>query len=146
MADDHNAVETVPEPPEGFTAQRTRGPFTTHNGPYFERQTETGSHQAFFVLSRHCNQMGFAHGGMLSAFIDGLLATAVGRATGVGGVTMHLSIDFLAPARRGHWVFGEAAVTRVTQDVVFAEGRLHAGGQDLVRASGVFKLHRRKGK
>jgi len=59
-------------------------------------------------------------------------------------VTIHLSIDFLSPARRGHWVFGEAKVSRLTQEVAFAEARLHAGGHDLVRGSGVFKLHRRK--
>jgi uncharacterized protein (TIGR00369 family) len=137
--------EAVPAPPEGYAIERLRGPFSEHNGPYFERRTETGSHQAFFVLARHCNSAGYAHGGMLSAFMDGLLATAVGRASGAAGVTIHLSIDFLSPARRGHWVFGEATVSRVTQEVAFAEARLHAGGHDLVRGSGVFKLHRRKG-
>jgi uncharacterized protein (TIGR00369 family) len=135
--------EAVPTPPEGYAVRRLRGPFSEHNGPFFERETQTGSDQAFFVLRRHCNGAGYAHGGMLSAFMDGLLATAVGKASGAAGVTIHLSVDFLSPARRGHWVFGEAKVSRVARDVAFAEARLHSGGHDLVRGSGVFKLHRR---
>jgi uncharacterized protein (TIGR00369 family) len=136
--------EVVPSPPEGFGVQKSRGPFSLHNGPYFERDTEGVAEQAFYVLRRHCNQMGFAHGGMLSAFCDGLLATSVGRATGSSGVTIHLSIDYLAPAKRGEWVFGEARVTRETQEFAFAEARIHAGGRDVVRASGIFKLRRRR--
>ena len=136
--------EVVPPPPDGFTRQQVRGPFSLHNGPYFERNCEGVAEQAFFVLARHCNQMGFAHGGMLSAFVDGLLATSVGKATRSVGVTIHLSIDYLAPAKRGEWVFGEARVTRETQEFAFAEARIHAGGRDVVRASGIFRLRRRR--
>jgi len=127
--------DAIPPPPEGFVLQQVRGPFSLHNGPYYERREAEGAEQAFFVLARHCNQMGFAHGGMLSAFVDGLLATSV--------VTIHLSIDYLAPAKRGEWVFGEAKVTRETQEFAFAEARIHAGGRDVVRASGIFRLRRR---
>ena len=135
--------DAIPPPPEGFVLQQVRGPFSLHNGPYYERRDAEGAEQAFFVLARHCNQMGFAHGGMLSAFVDGLLATSVGRATKSAGVTIHLSIDYLAPAKRGEWVFGEAKVTRETQEFAFAEARIHAGGRDVVRASGIFRLRRR---
>jgi uncharacterized protein (TIGR00369 family) len=143
-ADAAGPDETIPEPPDGFAPQNLRGPFSLHNGPYFERQSEGLAEQAFYVLSRHCNQMGFAHGGMLSAFVDGLLATSVGRATRSAGVTIHLSIDYLAPAKRGAWVFGEARVTRETQEFAFAEARSHNGENDIVRASGVFRLRRRR--
>ena len=136
--------DLVPSPPDGFVQQAVRGPFSLHNGPYFERSSEGVAEQAFFVLSRHCNQMGFAHGGMLSAFCDGLLATSVGKATRSSGVTIHLSIDYLAPAKRGAWVFGEARVTRETQEFAFAEAKIHSGGRDIVRASGIFKLRRRR--
>ena len=81
---------------------------------------------------------------MLSAFLDGLLAAAAGRAARATPVTIHLSIDFLDMGRAGDWVLGEAKVTRVTRDIAFAEGRAHIGGRDLARASGVFKLMRRR--
>jgi len=81
---------------------------------------------------------------MLAAFLDGLLAAAVARAKEVAPVTMHLSIDFLDMGRAGEWVVGEARVLRATSDVAFAEGRVHIRGRDLARASGLFKLMRRR--
>jgi uncharacterized protein (TIGR00369 family) len=132
------------EPPEGFVPQTGRGAFTTHNGPYYFKPSEHGVIQAFQALDRHCNGVGLIHGGMLSAFLDGLLAGAAGRATGVTPVTMHLSVDYLHMGRAGDWVIGEAKITRVTRDIAFAEGRVYIGDRDVARATGVFKLmHRR---
>ena len=37
-------------------------------------------------------------------------------------------------------MIGEARMTRGTREVAFAEARLHVGGKDVVRATGVFKL------
>lgn len=139
MADD------IPEPPAGFVRSQGRGQFSTHNGPYFHRVGEGDMvEQAFYALPRHTNGIGLVHGGMLSAFTDGLLAMAVGRGTQHVGVTIHLSIDFLHMARQGDWIIGEARMSRATKDIAFAEGRLHARGVDIVRASGVFKLMSRR--
>ncbi len=129
-------------PPDGFIPSPTRGPFSTHNGPYYHRVVEEGAAQAFHAQSRHCNGVGLIHGGMLSAFLDGLLAAAAHRASGASPVTMHLSIDFLEMGRAGDWVLGEARVTRATREIAFVEGRAYVGGRDLARASGVFKLMR----
>ena len=136
MADD----EQIPAPPEGFVMFPKRGPFSTHNGPYFYKPQGERYEQAFFALERHANGMGIVHGGMLSSFMDGVLAWAVGRATRKTLVTIHLSVDFLTIARVGHWVHGEAKVTRSTQALAFAEGRAYCGGHDVVRASGVFRI------
>lgn len=120
-----------------------RGGFSTLNGPYFARASEGAtSEQAFFALPRHANGVGLVHGGMLSAFMDGLLAGAVWRGTEVRAVTIHLSVDFLHMARVGEWVRGEARMTRATREVAFAEGRAYVGGHDVVRATGIFKLMR----
>jgi len=139
-------ADEIPEPPAGFVLTKGRGPFSTHNGPYYHR-IGAGDlvEQAFYALPRHTNGIGIVHGGMLSAFTDGLLAAAVGRGTQKVGVTIHLSIDFLHMAREGDWIAGEARMSRATRDVAFADGRLHARGVDIVRASGVFKLMSRPG-
>ncbi len=100
--------------------------------------------QAFFALSRHCNGLGLIHGGMLSSFLDGLMAGAAGQASGATPVTLHLSLDYLSMGRAGEWVLGEARVTRASRDIAFVEGRAHVAGRDLVRASGLFKLMRRR--
>jgi uncharacterized protein (TIGR00369 family) len=133
-----------PAPPEGFVIQTGRGAFTSHNGPYYIKQSDAGVIQAFHALARHCNGVGLIHGGMLSAFLDGLLAGAAGRETGSTPVTVHLSIDFLDMGRAGDWVIGEARVTRATRDLAFVEGHASVHGRDLARASGVFKLLRRR--
>ena len=133
--------DVIPEPPPGFIKSEGRGQFSTLNGPYFHKVGEGETvEQAFFALARHTNGIGIVHGGMLSAFTDGLLAGAVGRGAGKIAVTIHLSIDFLHMARKGDWVIGEAKMSRASRDVGFADGRLHVRGVDIVRASGVFKL------
>jgi uncharacterized protein (TIGR00369 family) len=138
------ADETIPEPPEGFELMPGRGEFSTRNGPYFHKPREDGVvEQAFYALPRHCNGVGIVHGGMLSAFMDGVLAGAVWRGTQTRAVTIHLSIDYLHMARAGEWVRGEARLTRAARDVAFVEGRAFVGGHDVVRCSGVFKLMRR---
>jgi uncharacterized protein (TIGR00369 family) len=135
--------ELVPAPPEGFKPS-ARGPYTTHNGPFFHRSTPETLEHAFFALKRHCNSLGIVHGGMLSTFMDGVLANAVGREAGTASVTVHLSLDFLSMARAGDWVFGDAVVTRQTKDLIFVEGRIRVGTRDVMRASGIFKpVHRR---
>ncbi len=141
LVEDH----VVPQPPAGYRLASGRGQFTTHNGPYYNlEEPGEGSAQAFYALSRHANGLGLVHGGMLSAFMDGLLAAAAYRATQKTGVTIHLSINFLHMARVGEWVMGEAKVTRSTRDIAFVEGRAYVGGHDVVRASGVFKLMNRR--
>jgi uncharacterized protein (TIGR00369 family) len=132
---------TSPEPPEGFVVMTGRGEFSTRNGPYYVREAaEEGVQQAFYASPHHCNGFGIVHGGMLAAFLDGLLAHSVGKGAGRPSVTIQLSINYLSIARKGEWVIGEARLTRATREVAFAEARLHAGGRDVVRATGVFKL------
>jgi uncharacterized protein (TIGR00369 family) len=137
--------DLTPEPPEGFVPSGNRGAFSSHNGPYFHRAVMGElTEQAFFALPRHANGIGLVHGGMLTAFLDGLMGAAVYRATRQTGVTIHLSVDFLHMARVGEWIMGEAKVTRATKDVAFVEARAHSTGVDVVRGSGVFKLMRRR--
>lgn len=138
------SVEAIPEPPAGWTRQSGRGAFTTHNGPYFQKTVPEGAAQAFYALARHCNGLGIIHGGMVSAFLDGLTASAAARTSGATPVTVHLSIDFLGMGRAGEWVFGEARCTRTTRDIAFVEGRAYTHARDLARVSGVFKLMRRR--
>ena len=139
--------EIIPAPPAGFVRSDSRGPFSTLNGPYFHKPggADDPVEQAFYAMLRHTNAVGIVHGGMLSAFMDGLLAGAAGRGTGKGAVTIQLSINFLRMARKGDWVIGEAQMTRATRDMAFVEGRAHVRGVDVVRASGIFKMMTRHG-
>ncbi|HEY2708564.1 MAG TPA: PaaI family thioesterase [Caulobacteraceae bacterium] len=138
---DSGEPESEPSPPEGFVRSGGRGAFSSHNGPYFHNAE---GQQAFFALKRHCNSIGLVHGGMLSAFLDGVLAGAAARGSGQTPVTIHLSVDFLDMGRAGDWVYGEASLTRAASDLAFVEGRAFVAGRTLARATGVFKLMRRR--
>lgn len=132
--------DVTPPPPEGFVPALGRGAFSTRNGPYFHNADGA---QAFFATKRHCNSVGLIHGGMLSAFLDGALASAASRGSGQTLVTVHLSIDFLGMGRAGEWVIAEAQLTRRAGDLAFAEAFARAGDRKLARATGIFKLMRR---
>ena len=138
---DSEIEDDAPPPPTGFTQSAGRGAFSTRNGPYFH---DAAGRQAFFARKRHCNGIGLIHGGMLSAFLDGVLASAAARGGGGTPITVHLSVDFLDMGRAGDWVLGEASLTRATTDLAFVEGRAHMAGRTLARATGVFKLMRRR--
>ena len=138
---DAQTEDPSPPPPRGFVQSTQRGEFSTRNGPYFH---DPAGRQAFFARKRHCNGIGLIHGGMLSAFLDGVLAGAAGRGTGSMGVTIHLSIDFLDMGRAGEWIIGEGTLTRAASDLAFVEGRAYAGERVLARATGVFKMMRRR--
>jgi uncharacterized protein (TIGR00369 family) len=132
---------TVPTPPAGYAPFERRGGFSVHNGPYFHRPGAAGgAEQAFYALKRHTNGLGLVHGGMLSAFMDSVLAQAVWSGARRTAVTINLSVDFLHMARAGEWIEGEARLIRATRDIAFAEGRARVGATEVVRASGVFKL------
>jgi uncharacterized protein (TIGR00369 family) len=128
-------------PPPGFAPAAGGAGFSRHVGPYF--QGPDGA-QAFFVAERHCNGLGVIHGGMLSAFLDSVLATAAARATGALPITMHLAVDFLEMGRAGHWLIGEGSLTKQAGDVAFTHGLARIGARSVARATGVFKLMRRQ--
>ncbi len=127
-------------PPEGFKLNRGRGPFTTHNGPFYLKMTDDGPIQGFRVQRRHCNGHGIVHGGMLMAFADGVLAMAVYLESRMRSVTIRMNTDFLSMARPGDWVEGVAQVTAREGMVSFVQGRIYTKDRDVLTARGVFKL------
>ena len=134
-------------PPPPFQPSVRRGPFTTHNGPWYHWADETDFRQGVRLQQRHCNGRGIAHGGFLSAFADGLTATAIFRQLRRGSVTMKLNTEFLRSAKAGDWLQGTAKLTRATRNMAFVEAYGWVGEaaeiahDDLVfSASAVFRL------
>ncbi|MDX5366285.1 MAG: PaaI family thioesterase [Alphaproteobacteria bacterium] len=127
-------------PPDGYVPSTSRGPYTTHNGPFYHKVTEEGFWHGVRVKKRHCNSRGITHGGMLMAFADGLLGTAVWRETQMVALTVRMNSDFLSSARPGDWLEGTARVTRATKSVAFCEAELFVGNRPVLKASGVFKI------
>ena len=134
------ALDPSDNPPEGFVRSSERGPFSSHNGPFYHKVAEDKFWHGVRLRERHCNGHGIIHGGFYMTFADGLMGAAVWRATGIGGVTVRMTSDFLGMAKPGDWLEGEAIVTRAAKTVAFAEAKVYVGSRSVLTASGVFKL------
>ena len=134
-------------PPQPFRPSVRRGPFTTHNGPWFHWAEESDWRQGVRLMARHCNSRGIVHGCFLSSFADGLAATAVFREVKLSSVTIKLNTEFLRSAKSGEWLQGTAQVTRATGKLAFVDAYAWVGeGRDIpmdnlvFRSAAVFKL------
>ena len=136
----HDDDEFPLTPPAGYQASTTRGPYTSHNGPFFHQVTGDGFRHGVRIQKRHCNSRGITHGGMLMSFADGLLGTAVFRETKTVALTARMNADFLSSARPGEWLEGTARVTKATRSVAFCEAELFVGERAVLKATGVFKI------
>ena len=144
LTDSEIAALAAPEP---FRLSVRRGPFTLHNGPWFHWADDATFRQGVRLMERHCNSRQIVHGGFLSAFADGLAATAVFREVKRASVTIKLNTEFLKSARSGDWLQGTAHVTKATGKTAFVDAYAWVGeGQevpmdDLVfRSSAIFRL------
>ncbi len=131
--------------PPGFALTPSRGKFTLHNGPSYRATAPGDVRTGLFVLDRHCNGMGFLHGGMASAFADSALAWAVWSATGNMSVTIKLAMVFIDIVREGEWIEAHPSVTGTDGDLVNVCASIHkADGRTAARADAVFQTLRRK--
>ncbi len=132
-------------PPPGFAITPSRGKFTIHNGPTYRATAEGDLRTGVWVLDRHCNGMGFLHGGMICAFSDSALAWAVWSATGRMSVTIKLTMEFFDTVYEGTWLEARPQVKGVDGDFVHVMAELHKGdGALAARADAVFRCLRRK--
>ena len=108
------------EPPEGFRPHLSGGEYSNHNGPFYQKLVGRENYRGFYVLERHCNSMGIAHGGVMVSFADALLGLSVFRKMREAPLTVRLTTDFLASAKLGEWVEGRGWVRSVVDGVVYA--------------------------
>ncbi|WP_321489312.1 PaaI family thioesterase [uncultured Hyphomonas sp.] len=132
-------------PPPGFATRPTRGKFSIHNGPSFLATGEDDLRSGIWVLDRHCNGMGFMHGGMICAFADSALAWAVWSATDRMSVTIKLTMEFMGIVPEGTWLEAHPEVKGVDGDLVHVMADMKIEDGTLVaRADAVFRSLRRR--
>ncbi|MEX0583226.1 MAG: PaaI family thioesterase, partial [Sneathiella sp.] len=93
-----------------------------------------------FITERHCNSRGRLHGGMMTTFADGLMATAARRTNRIPAVTVSLNCNFSAAADIGDWLEGTARQTGRNNGFAFVEAEAWVGEKIVFNASGVFRL------
>lgn len=130
-------------PPQGFEPHLSAGGYSRHNGPFYQKLVGFDNYRGFYVLGRHCNSYGIAHGGLLVSFTDALLGLAVYRVTRQAPITVRLTSDFVASAKRGDWVEGKSVVTRAGNTVIFATANVYVEDKTVLVAQGVFKGQQR---
>ncbi len=131
-------------PPAGFAPTNSRGAFTLHNGPTFRASADGDLRSGFYVLDRHCNGMGFLHGGMMSAFADSSLAWAVWSETRRLSVTLKLTMEYLDIVRKGAWVEARPEPVLVSDGIAHVRTPLvAASGRCVAQADGLFRLMKR---
>lgn len=130
--------------PDGFSLSDSKGGFTNHNGPVYMAAAEGDLRSGLYVLDRHCNGMGFLHGGMASAFADRALALAVWDATKRFSVTLKLTLQYYETVRLYDWLEAHPVVRSVEDGIIQVEADLLIRGKKLAaRADATFRSLRR---
>lgn len=128
----------MPIPP-GFKEIDVAG-FAEANGPWFEKLEGDRLIRGFMPEKRHANSLGIVHGGMLAAFLDSAMGTAVFHALGRQAVTMRLSLDYLMPGRLGDWLQAEGEVVGHDAETAQVRGRLYGPRHEVLTGIGSFAL------
>lgn len=131
-------------PPDGFLTVKPSAGFATLISPLFERIAGDAWARGFRVADKHVNGLGYVHGGMLMAFMDIILATAISKAGYGPVVTVRITSDFVSNVRKGAWLEGTADVSAPTHgDLLQVNGRLYSRRGTVLQASGAFQSLRR---
>ena len=131
-------------PPPGFRLLTESIGFAAANGPWFERVEKHRVIRAFKPGPQHANALGIVHGGMLAAFLDSAMGTAVWHALERRAVTLRLSLDYIGPGRVGDWLMAEGEVVGHDEHVAQVRGRLYGPRHEVLAGLGAFSLLSRR--
>ena len=99
----------------GLSAQLTEAiGFAEANGPWFEKIEGGRADPRLPPGPQHANTLGIVHGGMLAAFLDSVMGTAVWHTLDRRAVTLRLSIDYVGPGKVDEWLQAEGRGGRHT--------------------------------
>lgn len=126
--------------PPGFKRIENVTGFAEANGPWFEKIEDGRLIRGFLPGPQHANALGIVHGGMLAAFLDSAMGTAVFREIQRRAVTLTLTLDYLGPARLGDWLQAEGRVVGHDEHVAQVRGRLYGPRHEVLAGLGAFAL------
>jgi acyl-coenzyme A thioesterase 13 len=126
--------------PDGFEPILLESPFLELVGPFYYKREGNRLIVGMRVTKKHCNSMGFAHGGLLSTLGD----LAIGLDVVIPGqrlkptVTVNLSIDFLKSAKLDDWLEAAVEIQKAGTSLVFGNTYIYANGARIARISGIY--------
>jgi uncharacterized protein (TIGR00369 family) len=126
--------------PPGFTEIPDVTGFAEANGPWFEKIEDGRMIRGFLAGPQHANSLGIVHGGMMAAFLDSAMGSAVWHVLQRRAVTLKLSLDYLGPGRIGEWLQAEGEVVGHDELTVQMRGRLYGRRHEVLAGIGTFAL------
>eukprot|EP00698_Gefionella_okellyi_P005148 TRINITY_DN14723_c0_g1_i1.p1 TRINITY_DN14723_c0_g1~~TRINITY_DN14723_c0_g1_i1.p1 ORF type:complete len:159 (-),score=14.45 TRINITY_DN14723_c0_g1_i1:220-696(-) len=127
--------------PDGFKVVPIRGGFDQLSGTMYAKPVGDHFRYGYHVTERHTNHNGGIHGGFLMLMTDCVLGLSVIHKCGTARVvTVSLNINFLAGAKPGDWLEGEAEIARQTKTLSFPRGTIYRGSEPILTATGIWKI------
>jgi acyl-coenzyme A thioesterase 13 len=124
--------------PDAFVEYTRSSRYLDLIGPIYEDRGDA-SIVGLVIDERHTNARGMLHGGLLVAIADTVMGhTAERTALGTRLITVSLTTDFVAAARLGEWIQGQATVRRSGRRMTFASCAFHVDDRLILTASSVF--------
>ena len=99
-------------------------------------RTEEGVASPVWIAKQYEGPPGAAHGGIVAAYLDEILAGTVARATGRWGVTGELTIRYRRPVPTEHAILGRGRLVEDHGRFVDVEGDLIDPGTKEILATG----------
>jgi uncharacterized protein (TIGR00369 family) len=132
--------------PEGFGPHFRKSPFTDPWEPLYSKKTEKAVIMGLRLATPHTNARGLIHGGLIAALADNAMGYSCAQAMGWASslVTISLAIDFVGSAEIGQWLSVESEVIRTGSTICFAQSLIKADEAVIARASGTFRVVRKK--
>jgi uncharacterized protein (TIGR00369 family) len=132
--------------PEGFEPHFRKSPFTDPWEPLYSKKTEKAVIMGLRLARPHTNARGLIHGGLIAALADNAMGYSCAQAMGWASslVTISLAIDFVGSAEIGQWLSVESEVIRTGSTICFAQSLIKADEAVIARASGTFRVVRKK--
>ena len=114
--------------------------FNRYVGPFnIARLSEDRFYMYLAIREEHLNQGGVVHGGVSMTLSDNAMGVAAYVSGGQPASTVEFGAKFIAAAKFGSPLYGEAVIERRTKDLCFASAQLWSGGRKTLIASGVWK-------
>lgn len=96
---------------------------------------------ALFVTERHCNAYGVMHGGALATLVDSQSVAVRDYFAGADDhtPTVSLSVDYLGPIPKDHWLLVEVTLLRTTRNLIFTQAVMSVDGAIVGRSNAIYR-------
>lgn len=129
------------ETPPGFK-DVPRAAFMSHVGPVLEGVDDPSGiiRLGVRVAEKHCNTLGYMHGGMIATLVDSAMARAQISKVRRKSVTLKMTLEYIDAVKVGEWLVAEGKLSSHDDDIAYTTCEVRAGDSLKAQGTGVFRL------